>query len=414
MVNQDIYITRSHLLRRLLQRRVELLEAEKAELRSQVRELEERLSRSAESQVAYSGSTQAVINETMERLRAISEQAQTESMLTMHVTRQEQEKLADEMSAILVESQQLRHMMLEAVEGVNSILERAQNSNARMVKEAHRQEEKLAREFEVLYSEEGDMSPAIVEVRRASFQIRKRAKQVAEQFEAEAKQERQQLLNEIAALHHESVQLRSALTEVLERTRSITERTQDEAEQLVADGQSLDTSLLVEAHVEDPDDADLLDSAAGNESEKAGKGVGDDIFLTGLPRFETPHHETNGHGSEKQSESQSVLSSEEVALQEARDAIQQAQLMDPEPEPYWTRPFRALVSLSSKAAARVGVEAEGGSEQAVLASEGTQGIESDGIDGLPLEDNEKRKVQLFLAGACLLALVLFLALGGLV
>lgn len=373
----EMHLTKSHLLRRLLQRRVELLENERATLRAQVEVLESRLSESAAA-APPQDEAGVNLNHTLQQVRAIGERAQAEATLTLRITRQEQEQLASQIALLQQESQQLRHLVTESVEGVNSILEQAQGSAARLVREAHLQQEQLGLEVERLYQD--GSRPTRADLRRAAFMIDEQAQQAVHQIEQEAQAERSRLLADVATLRQHSEQLHEALAIALERAHAITRQTER------------DTQRAIEAEPQ----SEALPPLARKAQQHSG------AQPSSRPR---PYHTMPSQN-------------EDLILQKARRSMQAAQRARQQQESVeeWTGPL--LLSVSSARRAEPISEthkAQGPALNEGVLDSGTMAMRKSvsSFYHLPFSftSGEVRRIQLLIVSAFLLGVLLLFVLG---
>lgn len=239
--HKHIQLTQSHLLRRLLQRRVESLENEKLNMKDKITQLEERLANSTQRHAAISGDgMEEVIEKTMADVRVLGERAQAEADFTLKMTHPKQEKLLSEMKRLHDESQKLNQMLAEMMEGIRAIEEQAKTSTALLQKEAGKKQEQLTGELEGLYDEEGNLRVAIVEARKNALQVQERAQNERARLNMEAIQERERLLSQIESLHKESKKLHVAMNQAAESAHTISRWTQIETAQALQAQSSAD------------------------------------------------------------------------------------------------------------------------------------------------------------------------------
>ena len=94
--HKHIQLTQSHLLRRLLQRRVESLENEKLQMKDRITQLEDKLENSTQRHAAISGDgMKQVMDQAIADVRGLGERAQAEADFTLKMTHPKQEKLLD-------------------------------------------------------------------------------------------------------------------------------------------------------------------------------------------------------------------------------------------------------------------------------------------------------------------------------
>ncbi|MBA3531170.1 MAG: hypothetical protein H0T73_04525, partial [Ardenticatenales bacterium] len=227
MIENDLHLTKSHLLRRILQQQVERLEAEKADLQTEVARLEQGLVHSRDSEDGASVDSavtelQTLVEETLASIRAISEQARREATFTLKVTRHEQERVLEEMASLLQEGERLRELLLEAMEGVHSIDEQGQSHTALMVKEAHLQQERFIIEVRSLHHGRSSEA-ALAQKRHKIASLRERAQAEAERVKLDAHLAREKMVKEIRLLHEESQKLRGAVGRALDHAHTLSE-----------------------------------------------------------------------------------------------------------------------------------------------------------------------------------------------
>lgn len=281
--HKNIQLTQSHLLRRLLQRRVESLENEKLQMKERITQLEERLKNSTQRHAAITGDgMKDVMNEAIADVRGLGERAQAETDFTLKMTHPKQEKLLDEMSLLYQESKKLNKMLAEMMEGIRAIEEQAQTSSALLLKDANHRQEELTGELEALYDEEGNLRVPIVEAEQNALQVQQRAQSEHARLNGEAIQERERLLAQIEALHKESKKLHAAMNQAVECAYTISRWTQ------------VETAYALQAQ----SSADIL---------------------TRTPSFVS--HQNSGLSSEKNS----IPVDEDLILEAARKAISDAQ-----------------------------------------------------------------------------------------
>lgn len=249
MSGSDLHLTQSHLLRRLLQRRVEMLESQNVGLRTQISELEQRLAHSTQRHAAIPDGIQGIVTQAAEGVRTLGEQAERESATTAHRTRHRREKLLAEMVRLRRESERLTQAMDEAIEGIRAVEEQVQTSSALLLKEAHLHQEQLTGELNSLYDEKGNLRVSIADARRQVQAVQERADAERARLTTEAEQERERLLAQLASLHQESQSVRVALAQTLAHTQGITRATQLETAHAVqAPAPSLNGAHAVAAY----------------------------------------------------------------------------------------------------------------------------------------------------------------------
>lgn len=249
MSGSDHHLTQSHLLRRLLQRRVEMLESQNVALRTQISDLEQRLAHSTQPHAAIPDGIQSVVAQVAEGVRTLGEQAERESATTAHRTRHRREKLLTEMLRLRRESERLTQAMDEAIEGIRAVEEQVQTSCALLLKEAHLHQEQLTGELNSLYDEKGNLRGSIADARRHVQAVQDHAEAERVRLGAEAEQERERLLAQLATLHQETQSVRIALAQTLAHTQGITRATQLETAHAVqAPAPSLNGAHALVAH----------------------------------------------------------------------------------------------------------------------------------------------------------------------
>lgn len=225
--HKHLQLTQSHLLRRLLQRRVETLEDEKYQMKERITQLEERLQNSTQRHAAISGDgIKEVMDQAIADVRGLGERAQAEADFTLNMTHPKQEKLLGEMQRLHQESTKLNAMLTDMMEGIRAIEEQAKTSSALLLKEATHQQEQLTGELEGLYDKEGNLRVGIVDARQNALQVQKRAQTERSRLNNEAIQERERLLVQIDTLHKESQKLHVAMNEAAESAYTISRWTQ--------------------------------------------------------------------------------------------------------------------------------------------------------------------------------------------
>jgi len=225
--HKHLQLTQSHLLRRLLQRRVESLEDEKLQMKERITQLEERLQNSTQRHAAITGDgIKEVMDQAIADVRGLGERAQAEADFTLNMTHPKQEKLLDEMERLHDESTKLNGMLTDMMEGIRAIEEQAKTSSALLLKEASHQQEQLTGELEGLYDEEGNLRMGIVDARQNALQVQKRAQTERSRLNNEAIQERERLLVQIDTLHKESQKLHVAMNQAAESAYTISRWTQ--------------------------------------------------------------------------------------------------------------------------------------------------------------------------------------------
>ena len=269
--HKHLQLTQSHLLRRLLQRRVESLENEKLEMKGRITELEERLKSSTQRHAAITGDgIKEVMDLAMADVRGLGERAQAEADFTLNMTNPKQEKLLDEMKRLHAESTKLNGMLTDMMEGIRAIEEQAKTSSALLLKEASHQQEQLTGELEGLYDEEGNLRVAIVDARQNAMQVQKRAQTERTRLNNEAIQERERLLVQIETLRKESQKLHVAMNQAAESAHTISRWTQLET----AHALQAQSSHDILAHVPS------FTPQNGNQSgEKQGVPLDEDLIL---------------------------------------------------------------------------------------------------------------------------------------
>ena len=227
--HKHLQLTQSHLLRRLLQRRVETLEDEKFQMKERITQLEQRLQNSTQRHAAMTGDgIQEVMDQAIADVRGLGERAQAEADFTLNMTHPKQEKLLGEMKRLHEESTKLNRMLTDMMEGIRAIEEQAKTSSALLLKEASHQQEQLTGELEGLYDEKGNLRVAIVDARQNALQVQKRAQTERSRLNNEAIQERERLLAQIDTLHKESQKLHVAMNQAAESAHTISRWTQIE------------------------------------------------------------------------------------------------------------------------------------------------------------------------------------------
>ena len=235
VLKQNVQLTKRHLLRRLLQRRIEKLEHDKVTLRKQISELEQRLSHSTQRHAALSNDGMPdVIAQTMHSVRSISQQAQAEAEFTQKIVHHKQQKLLADMTRLREESGQLYELMTEAAEGIRALAEQTQASNALLVREAHLHQEKLTGDLESLYDEKGKLCTNVAQAEQTALDVQQQAQDETHRLEAEAGKERTRQLARIESLVDESQNLHDALDRATQHIQAINQQTQTETSKLVA------------------------------------------------------------------------------------------------------------------------------------------------------------------------------------
>lgn len=229
MPGQDLHLTKSHLLRRLLQRQVEHLETENVELKKQIGQLEVQLTHSTERHEALRGGMREAIAQTVAAVRSVSSGAQLEADITLKVARSRQQKLLALLTEIAEQEAALDRMMDEAVEGIAAIEEQVQSSRALLLRDAHQRQEQLTANVERLYEAEGNLRLPIAEARDAAQAVQERAQLEATSVREEAVQERERLLARLDGLEASAEQLRRALATTLQLTTEIATAVQGES-----------------------------------------------------------------------------------------------------------------------------------------------------------------------------------------
>ncbi len=225
--HKKLQLTQSHLLRRLLQRRVETLEDEKYQMKERITQLEERLQNSTQRHAAITGDgIKEVMDQAIADVRGLGERAQAEADFTLNMTHPKQEKLLGEMKRLHDESTKLNGMLNDMMDGIRAIEEQAKTSSALLLKEATHQQEQLTGELEGLYDEEGNLRVGIVDARQNALQVQKRAQTERSRLNNEAIQERERLLAQIETLHKESQKLHVAMNQAAESAYTISRWTQ--------------------------------------------------------------------------------------------------------------------------------------------------------------------------------------------
>lgn len=239
MVEQHLHLTKSHLLRRLLQRRVETLEEEKIELRSHISELEQRLTHSTARHAALTGGGgfQNDIANTMVHVRALGERAQSEAEFTLRITRPKQETLLEGVTRLHKDSEQLCQMMGNVLEGVQAIEAQIQTSSVVLVKNANQQQEQFTSELDALYDDESELRYPMHEAQERIKDVQERARLERARLDVEAMRERERLLDQIEALQHEGQNLHTALQRALESVSTFNHWTHVEAAESLDDEQ---------------------------------------------------------------------------------------------------------------------------------------------------------------------------------
>lgn len=222
MTQEELHLTKSHLLRRLLQRQVEQLEAEKAALQDEVVRLEQgvlppQVAESSEEENGFRAQTEAVLVE----VRLLNSQARREAAFTLKMTRHEQEKVLKDLNELLQEGARLQSLLQEAVEAVHALDEQVQGRTILLVREANLKQERLIIEARSLYRGRGS-DPTLRDQKRMKLTaLAGRANEEVERLKREAHEVREQLVAEIASLHHESQHLREQLTRALEHAHAL-------------------------------------------------------------------------------------------------------------------------------------------------------------------------------------------------
>ncbi len=269
--HKHLQLTQSHLLRRLLQRRVETLEDEKFQMRERITQLEQRLQNSTQRHAAITGDgIKEVMDQAIADVRGLGERAQAEADFTLNMTHPKQEKLLDEMKRLHEESTKLNRMLTDMMEGIRAIEEQAKTSSALLLKEASHQQEKLTGELEGLYDEKGNLRVAIVDARQNALQVQKRAQTERSRLNGEAIQERERLLAQIDSLHKESQKLHVAMNQAAESAYTISRWTQVET----ANALQAQSSQDILAHT-----PSFVPQNGGSSNGKSSIPVGEDLIL---------------------------------------------------------------------------------------------------------------------------------------
>ena len=236
MSQQEQQITTSHLFKKLIQQRVDMLEHERNQMKGQINHLEHRLTRSTARHAALSGGAmQKVIAETMIHIRKLRERAEAQADFTLKMAQPKQEQLFKQMQTLRDECAQLNQTVNEMIEGVHTISEQTQSSTALLIQDATLQQEQLISQLDNLYDEDGMLRMAIVEARQSVFHVQEQARIEGKRLDRKTEAERERLSAQSQALLNEGRKLHGALLSATEAAHTIQCWTQLEAAQAVLD-----------------------------------------------------------------------------------------------------------------------------------------------------------------------------------
>lgn len=256
MSQQELQITKSHLFKKLIQKRVKMLQDERSEMKGQINHLEHRLTRSTARHAALSGGgMQKVIAETIIDVRKLRERAEEQADVTLKIAQPKQEQLFKEMDNLRDECAQLNQIVNEMIEAVHTISEQTQSSAALLIQDATLQQEQLISQLDNLYNEDGMLRMAIVEARQSVFDVQKQARVEAKRLDSKTEAERDRLSTQNQALLNESRKLHGALLSATEAAHTIHSWTQLEAAQAVLEVHSATQNK------------DMTDSSANQEED---------------------------------------------------------------------------------------------------------------------------------------------------
>ena len=275
---QNLHLTKNHLLRQLLQRRIKALESDKKVLRTQIEELEQHLVQSAKrnSNNALGASTtdkiQQAIDQSMQSVRVLSEETQEEADFTLKMVLHQQEKLLTQLVPLQQEGEQLSQKLVDAMEGIRTLEEQLKNSHALLVEDVMLRQEKLTQELKNLYDQNGYLRADQPTSKQIIADVQQRAQAEVVRIEAEAQQVRGRMVTQIDTLTHQSQKLQKAMDHVMRHVEGINRSTEAELERAVIIEEAVPERALANTNGPSASSDNLVDTAAirlASLSEKA-------------------------------------------------------------------------------------------------------------------------------------------------
>ncbi len=225
--------TNNHLLRQLLQRRINALENDKEDLSSELNILEVKVTESVERNSSAVGKIQYLIDQTLQSVQALSQQVQGETDFTIRMALNQQAKLLNQIRPLQQEYDLLHQKLTEAIEGIHALGEQVQNNNGLLIEDAILRQERLTQELEKLYDQEGYLRIGPDASKQAIATIQEQVEIEIVRIEAEAKQVRERVVTQIDHLTNQTQQVDQAMEHVMNQLVQVNHLAQVESQRAI-------------------------------------------------------------------------------------------------------------------------------------------------------------------------------------